>query len=314
MTMMFKKKIKILQEKFFLSFSQININNIANSFIFLTVSSDLHISEDEVRQIIKTVKANKASDISDILNKVLQTDLAKLILILMSLFNVCVTYRYHSKQFKKTQTIVLCKSKKSDYTDSKTYWFIALLNIMSKALKSIIIKRLSNITETHYMLSDAQIRTKCKWFMILTLNLLVNQIHIIWSCKIKYVVFMLSLNVVEAFNQVLHIKLLHTLKMKRTSNYIVEWACSFLKNWETLLKFNEQTSDMREINADILQKFLISSIFFLFFNVSLIEKCKALRIKIEVLNFVNNINILAYNRFIEEICRTLSRAHDVCMK
>ena len=314
MTMMFKKKIKILQEKFFLSFSQININNIANSFIFLTVSSDLHISEDEVRQIIKTVKANKASDISDILNKVLQTDLAKLILILMSLFNVCVTYRYHSKQFKKTQTIVLCKSKKSDYTDSKTYWFIALLNIMSKALKSIIIKRLSNITETHYMLSDAQIRTKCKWFMILTLNLLVNQIHIIWSCKIKYVVFMLSLNVVEAFNQVLHIKLLHTLKMKRTSNYIVEWACSFLKNWETLLKFNEQTSDMREINADILQKFLISSIFFLFFNVSLIEKWKALRIKIEVLNFVNNINILAYNRFIEEICRTLSRAHDVCMK
>jgi len=121
MTMMFKKKIKILQEKFFLSFSQININNIANSFIFLTVSSDLHISEDEVRQIIKTVKANKASDISDILNKVLQTDLAKLILILMSLFNACVTYRYHSKQFKNTQTIVLCKSKKSDYTDLKTY-------------------------------------------------------------------------------------------------------------------------------------------------------------------------------------------------
>jgi hypothetical protein len=73
-------------------------------------------------------------------------------------------------------------------------------------------------------------------------------------------------------------------------------------------------SEMREINADILQIFFISSILFLFFNVSLIEKCKALRIKIEVLDFINNINILVYDRFIEEICRTLSKTHDVCAK
>jgi len=314
MTMTFKEKIEILQEKFFFSLSQTDINDIADSFIFLTVSSDLHISKDEVRQTIKRIKADKASDISDILNKALQTDLAELISILMSLFNACVIHKYHSKQFKKTQVIVLCKSKKSDYTDLKTYWFIALLNIMKKALKSIMTKRLSDITETHHMLSDAQMKARCKWFMISTLNLLVNQIHMIWDCKIKYIVFMLSLNVVEAFNQVLHVRLLHTLKMKKTSNYIVELACSFLENWETLLRFDEQMSDMRKINADILQRFLISLILFLFFNASLIEKCKALRIKIEVLDFVNDINILAYDKFIEEICKTLSKVHDVCVK
>ncbi len=71
---------------------------------------------------------------------------------------------------------------------------------------------------------------------------------------------------------------------------------------------------MREINADISQRFLISLILFLFFNASLIEKCKALKIKIEVLNFINDINILVYDRFTEEICRTLSKAHDVCAK
>ena len=155
---------------------------------------------------------------------------------------------------------------------------------------------------------------RCKWFMISTLNLLVNQIHTVWDCKIKYVVFMLSLNIIETFNQVLHVRLLHTLKMKRTSNYIIEWTCSFLKNRETLLRFNEQTSNICKINANILQKFFILLILFLFFNASLIEKCKALRIKIEVLDFVNDINILAYDRFIEEICRTLSRAHNVCAK
>jgi len=73
-------------------------------------------------------------------------------------------------------------------------------------------------------------------------------------------------------------------------------------------------SDIREINADILQRFLISSILFLFFNISLIEKCKALRIKIEVLDFINDINILVYDRFTEEIYRTLSKAYNVCIK
>ena len=139
--------------------------------------SDLCISKNEVKQIIKRVKANKVSNISNILNKTLQTDLAKLTLILMSLFNACVTHQYHSKQFKKAQMIVLCKSKKSDYTDSKTYRLIALLDIMSKALKLIMTKRLSNIVETHHMLFDAQMRVRCKQFMISTLNLLVDQIH-----------------------------------------------------------------------------------------------------------------------------------------
>jgi len=143
------------------------------------------------------------------------------------------------KQFKKAQTIVLCKSKKSDYIDSKMYWLIALLDIMNKTLKSIMIKRLSDIAETYHMLSNAQIRARCKQFMISALNLLVDQVHAVWDCKIKYIVFMLSLDVAETFDHVLHTRLLHTLRIKRTSNYIVEWTCSFLKDRESSLTFNE---------------------------------------------------------------------------
>jgi len=121
MTMMFKKKIEILQEKFFLSSSQVNVNDIAKSFIFLTVSFNSRITEDEVKQTIRWVKADKASDASNISNRALQVNLAKLISVLTSLFNVCMIHKYHLKQFKKTQTIVLCKLKKSNYIDSKTY-------------------------------------------------------------------------------------------------------------------------------------------------------------------------------------------------
>ncbi len=129
-----------------------------------------------MKQIIRWVKADKASDASNISNKALQVSFAELISILTSLFNVCVTHKYHSRQFKKTQTIVLRKLKKSDYINSKMYRLIALLDIMSKALKSIMIKRLSDIVETHHMLSNAQMRARCKRFVISMLNLLINQV------------------------------------------------------------------------------------------------------------------------------------------
>ncbi len=137
----FEEKIEMLQEKFFSSFLWIDVTDILNSFISLTVSLNSRISENEMKWVIKWVKMNKASDVSEISNKVLQADFTKLISVLMSLFNICMIHKYHSKQFKKTQTIVLYKSKKSNYINLKLYWFIALLDIMSKVLKLIMIKK-----------------------------------------------------------------------------------------------------------------------------------------------------------------------------
>jgi len=162
MTTTFEEKIEMLQEKFFSSLSQADVNDILNSFISLTVSSNSRISENEMKRTIRRVKANKASDVSEISNRALQADFTELISVLTSLFNACVIHKYHLKQFKKTQTIVLCKSKKSDYIDLKTYRLIALLDIMSKALESIMIKRLSDIVETHHMLLNAQMRARHK--------------------------------------------------------------------------------------------------------------------------------------------------------
>ena len=68
------------------------------------------------------------------------------------------------------------------------------------------------------------------------------------------------------------------------------------------------------VNVDISQRFFISLILFLFFNISLIKKCKALEIKIEVLYFINDINILIYDKITESICKSLSWAHDICAK
>ncbi len=234
----FEEKTEMLWKKFFLSSFQANINDISRLFILLTMSFNSVLLQDEMRQMIQRVKVNKASDAFEISNKALQASLTKLTSILINLFNACVIHKYHSKQFKKAQIIVLCKLKKSNYIDLKMYWFITLLNIMNKTLKSIMIKRLNDIIETHHMLSNAQMRVRRKQFIISTLNLLVNQVHAVWDCEIKYVVFMLSLNIAETFNHVLHTRLLHILRMKRILNYIVKWTCSFLKDKKSSLMFD----------------------------------------------------------------------------
>jgi len=173
----FKEKTEMLRKKFFSSLFQVDINDISRSFILLTVSFNSVLSQDEMRQMIQQVKVDKALNAFKISNKALQASLTELTSILISLFNTYVIHKYHSKQFKKAQTIVLYKSKKSDYIDSKMYQLIALLNIMNKTLKSIMIKRLNDITEIHHMLLNAQMRARCKQFMISVLNLLIDQVH-----------------------------------------------------------------------------------------------------------------------------------------
>ena len=61
---------------------------------------------------------------------------------------------YHSRRLKKTKTIILKKSKKSDYTDSKFYRLIILLDILSKVFETVIAVRLRDCTEINSLLSE----------------------------------------------------------------------------------------------------------------------------------------------------------------
>ena len=96
-------------------------SNISNLFISLIIFYDSFILKNKIKQTIKQVKADKTSNAFKTFNKELQTNFTEFTLLLTSLFNACVIYKYYSKQFKKVQMIMLCKSKKSDYINSKMY-------------------------------------------------------------------------------------------------------------------------------------------------------------------------------------------------
>ena len=50
--------------------------------------------------------------------------------------------------------MVLKKLNKGNYSDLSLYRLIALLNIIGKVLKAIIVGRISKLVERHYLLLD----------------------------------------------------------------------------------------------------------------------------------------------------------------
>ena len=115
-----------------------------------------------------------------------------------------------------------------------------------------------------------------------------------------------------AFDYVLHERLIHNLRIRKIPIRLVKWVNSFLKNKQFTLSFDSKTSALRLVSTGISQSSPVFSILFLFFNAELVEGCEKLGVKTSPVKFVNDVNILAYEKLTTNIYETLNRVHEVC--
>jgi hypothetical protein len=146
----------------------------------------------------------------------------------MNLFQICAKMIYHSRCFKKTHIISLKKFNKNNYTNLKTYKYIAFFNTLNKILKSIIVKQINNLTQTHKLFSKIQMSERRKKTYETTLKLFTKQNHIVWNINKNKMTILLSLNVIDAYDHVSKEKLIHNLRKKRISNWIIAWINNFM--------------------------------------------------------------------------------------
>ncbi len=209
-------------------------------------------------------------------------------------------------------TIVMQKSDKKNYFNAKIYKSIVLLNTLSKILKFIIFECLQNIAEVCNLILNIQMKI-CKYKSTdTTLQLIIKKIYIIWSDIKRRVVSLLSLNKESAFNNVAHSRLLHDMKKRRVFRLLFEFAKNFLRNQRITIIIDDYTTTKCSVNVDISQDFLLSLILYLFYNVNLLKACDNIRLKINFINFINDVNILIYEEFIKRNCRVLSEIYDRC--
>ena len=135
--------------------------------------------EKKIVETLSRSRLDKTSRFDDITNRILKTCIVSLTRLLTSLFQTCVILRYHSRAFRETHIITLKKMRKADYTTSKVYKSIVLLNTMSKALEFIIIEKIAYLIEHHELLSKTQMKNRKNRFTDIALELLTKQMHIV---------------------------------------------------------------------------------------------------------------------------------------
>ncbi len=204
------------------------------------------------------------------------------------------------------------KSDKKDYFNAKIYKSIVLLNTLSKILKFIIFKCLQNIIEACNSILNIQIKV-CKHRLInMTLQLIIEKIHTVWSNMKRRIISLLSLNEKSAFDNMMHSKLLHDMKKRKVSRLLFEFVKNFLKDQCITITIDDYTMMKCSVNINILQDSLLSLILYLFYNANLLEAYDDIKLRINFINFVNNVNILIYKEFMKRNCRVLNKIYNRC--
>ncbi len=153
----------------------------------------------------------------------------------------------------------------------------------------------------------------CKHRLInMTLQLIIEKIHTVWSDMRRKIVSLLSLNEKSAFNNVMHSRLLHDMKKRKVSRLLLKFVKNFLRDWCIMITINDYIMMKCNVNINILQDSLLSSILYLFYNANLLKACDDIKLRTNFTNFVNDINILTYKEFIKCNCRVLSKIYDRC--
>jgi hypothetical protein len=120
---------------------------------------------------------NKALKLNNISNKVLHRIVYATPALLRNIFQACLNLGIQPTRWKKASIVIIRKPNKPDYTDSTAYKLIALLNILEKAFKAIVAKRIRFLAETYALLPSTQIGARKQRSVDTALHLLLKKIY-----------------------------------------------------------------------------------------------------------------------------------------
>ena len=307
-----QEKAKIMFQTHFPSPSKVSMNDTENFNYPSPIDDDAPLSLREIRQATYKAAPDKAPEQTDYTNRIIRMLVNGAPEQIRSLFERCIQEGIQSTQFKSATTIVLRKSGKKNYSNLKAYRPIALLDTLGKILKSIVSERLRYAIEMYNILSSTQMGARKHKSVDIALQLITEKIHTIWSGTKKRVVTLLSLDGEGAFDNVTHSRLLHDMRKRRVLKLLLRFVEDFLKNRRTTITIDDYTTAERSVNVGIPQGSPLSSILYLFYNANLLEICDDIKLRINSIGFVNDVNILTYEESTKRNCKIVSEIYIRC--
>ena len=80
-----------------------------------------------------------------------------------------------------------------------------------------------------------------------------------------------------------------------------------MKNKSIILIINNYTLKKRTTHVNISQNFLFFLILYLFYNADLLKICENVKLRLSLIKFVDDIDILTYNKFTKQNCEMLKK-------
>ena len=292
------------------------------------------LTKGEVGRLITKLKFGKTagldtlpSDIFKIIKKIITPFLERL-------YGACLEQSYIPDQFKEARTLVVRKADKESYTIPSSFRPITLLSVMGKMLEALVAHRLRDLNLQFSLLPIAQygVAGKCTTKAV---RMILDPVYGAWRRGLKAT--LMRLDIKGAHDGVNRKQLLDILLAKGIPTWIIKFVSSFpaifgiafeqnipdkkIRFVWSFLSDRSTTLDMQGhpslppcfVNIGIPQGSPLSPILFLFFASPMLDelqKSAGLRGDCIVVQYVDDIHILAVSESHEKNCQNLEVWHD----
>ncbi len=213
---------------------------------------------------------------------------------------------YHSKIWREDTEIILKKSNKSNYSISKTYRIITLLNCLDKIAKKLIAMQLSYTAKRNDKLLDFdQMRDRKQRS---AKDAVLNLVHDAQMAKSREnTLTCLLLDIKDVFDHVTLKQLIKILIKHKILINLINWIKCFLQNRVIDLAFDEERQKSKEIFTEILQESSISLILFLIYIWHLFSKIRARIENLQRLSYIDDIALYIKGKSIDKNVKKLKK-------
>ncbi len=218
-------------------------------------------TEDEVLNVLKSLKVDKANGPDNISNRLLKETAHSIAKPLSELFNSSLASGTFPHQWKQANVVPVYK--KNDKQNVTNYRPIALLACVSKVFERIVYNKLYAYCEQYNLLTWRNAGFKP---MDSTVNQLIVLVHNIQEALDKGKdVCMVFLDISKAFDKVYHEGLLHKLQTFGITGSLLRWFHSYLSDRKQRVVLPGASSTWRATNAGVPQGSILGPILFLIY-------------------------------------------------
>ena len=219
------------------------------------------VTQEEVQQKLLEMRAFAAPGPDGILAQCLQASRSVIVPCLTELFHRMLQLGIHPASWKTARVLPVPKPG-ADPHSAKGYRPIALLNVLSKVMESLVKDRMSYVLETRGLLSDCQQGFRQTRSTELALWRFVSSATVALKTRRRCVA--VALDIQSAYDTVDHTALLWKLRQKTLPRYMVAWTRAFLAHRTVVLRVNDSEFPF-PIRAGVPQGSPLSPTLFLVF-------------------------------------------------